>query len=115
MDIEEIEKQSFAFIDRHIDATFDEVPEDLFKIWHISVPIGEYLKRDYEHQYEYRIYRYALKKYQETKGITIPEDKIIPVFKTFQLMLSIPFIRKYRFPRETAFRIFDFQFYLTLL
>lgn len=115
MSIKDIENKSFAFIEQNFNATFAELPEDLFKIWHITIPIETYLEGDYQNQYEFRIFLYALRKYEEIHGIRIPEETIPALFKTFQLMLSIPSLRKNPPLRETAFRIFDFQLYLDLI
>lgn len=115
MDIEEIENKSFAFIEHNFDATFADLPEDLFKIWHISVPIDSYLQDHYQNQYEFRIFLYALSKYENQNNIHIPEENIPAIFKIFQLMLSIPSLRKNKPPREIAFRVFDFQLYLDLI
>ena len=109
MSIKDIENKSFAFIEQNFNATFAELPEDLFKIWHITIPIKTYLEGDF------RIFLYALRKYEEIHGIRIPEETIPALFKTFQLMLSIPSLRKNPPLRETAFRIFDFQLYLDLI
>lgn len=43
MSIDRNRAESFEFIDNTLDATFDEVPEYLFKIWHIPVPLKDYL------------------------------------------------------------------------
>lgn len=115
MSIKDIENKSFAFIEQNFNATFAELPEDLFKIWHITIPIKTYLEGDYQNQYEFRIFLYALRKYEEIHDIRIPEETIPALFKTFQLMLSIPSLRKNPPLRETAFRIFDFQLYLDLI
>ena len=88
MSIKDIENKSFAFIEQNFNATFAELPEDLFKIWHITIPIETYLEGDYQNQYEFRIFLYALRKYEEIHGLRIPEETIPALFKTFQLMLS---------------------------
>lgn len=115
MSIDEIEQKSFEFIEQHLDATFDEVPEYLFKIWHIPVPLKDYLSINYTDKYEYRIFLYALRKYCNTYSIQISEKQTVSLFKIYQLMLSIPVVRGRHLPRETAFRIFDFKFYLELI
>ena len=46
MSIKDIENKSFAFIEQNFNATFAELPEDLFKIWHITIPIKTYLEGD---------------------------------------------------------------------
>ena len=75
MSIDEIEQRSFEFIEQHLDATFDEVPEYLFKIWHIPVPLKDYLSVNYKDKYEYRIFLYALRKYCKTyKSVTSPKN-----------------------------------------
>jgi len=115
MNIKEIEDKSFAFIEQNFNATFADLPEDLFKIWHIVIPIDDYLHGNYQNQYEFRIFLYALRKYENMHHIRIPEGTIPTLFKTFQLMLAIPSLRKNSPPRETAFHIFDFQLYLDLI
>ena len=115
MSIDEIEQRSFEFIEQHIDATFDEVPEYLFKIWHIPVPLKDYLSVNYKDKYEYRIFLFALRKYCKTYNRYVPEEQTLSLFKVYQLMLSIPIVRGRHLPRETAFRIFDFNFYLELI
>lgn len=115
MSIEEIENKSFAFIENHFDVTFAELPEDLFKIWHIAIPIESYLQAHYQTQYEFRIFHYALKKYEKVNLTEIPEETIPALFKIFQLMLSVPSLRKNKSPHETDFRVFDFQLYLDLI
>lgn len=115
MNISEIEQKSYDFIDHHLQATFDEVPEELLKLWHVIEPFNEYLKEDYSQKYEFKIYLYALKKYEESTGIHIPEDKVVPIFKVFQLLLVVPSLKKTRFPSESAFKIFDFKLYSELL
>lgn len=115
MNTEEIENKSLAFIEQNFNATFADLPEDLFKIWHISIPIESYLQKNYQNQYEFRIFLYALSKYENENNIHIPEENIPAIFKIFQLMLSIPYLRKNKSHRETAFRIFDFQLYLDLI
>ena len=115
MNIKEIEDKSFAFIEQNFDATFADLPEDLFKIWHIAVPIDDYLQGNYQNRYEFRIFLYALRKYENLHHIYIPQEPIPALFKIFQLMLSIPSLRKDPPLHETAFRIFDFQLYLDLI
>ena len=115
MSIDEIEQRSFEFIEQHLDATFDEVPEYLFKIWHIPVPLKDYLSVNYKDKYEYRIFLYALRKYCKTYNIQISEKQTVSLFKVYQLMLSIPIVRGRHLQRETAFRLFDFKFYLELI
>ena len=114
MSIEDIEQKSFAFIDENIDATFDEVPEEFLKFWHISSPLKDYLADNYTEKYEFRIFLYALEKYKREKKEDISSEDTVNIFKVFQLMLAIPAIRKNRLPRETAFKIFDFRLYAEL-
>ncbi|WP_251622868.1 hypothetical protein [Odoribacter lunatus] len=115
MKIEEIEHISFEFIEQNFNVTFADLPEDLFKIWHITTPIDTYLQEDFQNQYEFRIFQYALTKYENEKHTHIPKKKIPDIFKIFQLMLSIPSLRTKKYPDKTAFRVFDFQLYLDLL
>ena len=88
MSIDEIEQRSFEFIEQHLDATFDEVPEYLFKIWHIPVPLKDYLSVNYKDKYEYRIFLYALRKYCKTYNIQISEKQTVSLFKVYQFPLS---------------------------
>lgn len=115
MNIKEIENKSFAFIEQNFDATFADLSEDLFKIWHITIPIDDYLQGNYQNQYEFRIFLYALRKYEKIHHIDIPENSIPTLFKIFQLMLAIPSLRKNSSPHEASFHIFDFQLYLDLI
>ena len=115
MNIKEIEDKSFAFIEQNFDATFADLPEDLFKIWRITIPMDDYLQGDYQNRYEFRIFLYALRKYENLHHIHIPQEPIPDLFKIFQLMLSLPSLRNTPPLRETAFHIFDFQFYLDLI
>jgi len=115
MHIGEIEQISFIFIDQHIDATFDELPEDLYKIWRIAESFDTYFQEDYYNRYEFRIFRYALEKYEREKKTSFSPTLHKEIFKIFQLMLSIPALRNPHLPRETAFRVFDFQLYSELI
>lgn len=115
MSIQEIEHKSYTFIEQNFNVTFADLPEDLFKIWHISIPIKKYLAGNYQDQYEFRIFRYALRKYETEKNISIPEAIFPSLFRIFQQMLSIPALRTPHFPREVAFQVFDFQLYMDLL
>lgn len=115
MNIKDIENKSFAFIEQNFDATFADLPEDLFKIWHISISIDDYLQGKYWNQYEFRIFLYALRKYENIHNIRIPEENFPALFKTFQQMIAIPLLRKSSPCPETEFRLFDFKLYLDLI
>lgn len=115
MSIEEIEHKSFLFIDHNFDATFADVPEDFLKLWRILDPIDTYLRSDYQNRYEFRIFRYALNKYQHQHNLLFPEEIILALFRIFQIMLATPVVYRLQFPRATAFKIFDFQLYLELI
>lgn len=109
---EDILRISFQFIDENSDAYWDEVPEDLLKCWHVVIPLDKYLVGSYEEKYEYKIFIYALKKYCKRKNINIPSTKVIPLFCTFQMILMLPYIKRYSKEKRPVFRIFDFGFLL---
>lgn len=115
MNTEDIEHESFLFIEHHIDASFNEVPEIFFKLWHINIPIEDYLKSDYQNRYEYRIFQYALAKYEQIKQISIPCKHHLDIFRIFQYMLTISLLRRFKFPAEATFKIFDFYLYFELI
>ena len=109
---EDILRISFQFIDENPDVYLNEVPEELLKCWHVIVPLDKYLANSYEEKYEYKIFIYALQKYCERKNIMIPSEKVIPLFCTFQMILMLPYIKRYSGEKRPVFRIFDFGFLL---
>lgn len=109
---QDILRISYQFIDENPDVYWSEIPEDLLKCWHVVLPLDKYLAGSYEEKYEYKIFIYALKKYCKRKKISIPSEKFIPLFCTFQMILMLPYINRYSMDRRPVFRIFDFGFLL---
>lgn len=110
MTVKEILKESFRFIDQYPDITWDRLPESLLKCWHVVVPLDDYMEGAYEVRYEYRIFAYALKKYTERTAITIPGEKRGDLFRAFQMVLMLPYIKHYSGENRPVFGLFDFAF-----
>ncbi|MDR1755861.1 MAG: hypothetical protein LBR65_02740 [Culturomica sp.] len=112
MTTKRILRSSFRFIDQHPDITWDCVPESLLKCWHVVVPLDEYMKGAYEVRYEYRIFSYALRKYMERTGKYIPVEKRKALFRAFQMVLLLPYIKHHSGESYPVFGLFDFSFLL---
>lgn len=110
MTVEELLHSSFRFIDEHLDAKWNEIPEDLLKSWHVVIPLDKYLTGNYVCRYEYMIFEYALKKFCEKKGLQVPEKERPELFCTFQMTLMLPYITRYLGEKRPLFPIFDFAF-----
>ncbi len=112
MTIKKILRNSFRFIDQYPDVTWDCVPESLLKCWHVVVPLDDYMKGAYEVRYEYRIFSYALRKYMERTGNDVPGEKRRALFRVFQMVLLLPYLKHHSGESYPVFGLFDFAFLL---